>query len=222
MGYRKAFTLCPGKLSFVNSRIHMKKNLLRNLLVFTLALCGSNVFIGTNTPNNGVLYGQSTHSNVKNKDLLKRFRVISDELMCSCGCSLPLDYCNHVDHCNAWPMRQAIDILLQEGQSDEFIIDGFINGFKEIVDTSPAFKLARSPEYDYLLTSFRDGFGEKQRTHPKGHRTGIPIGIGILIILGTTFLFLRRHYKKLNKKKDTKTTMNKKESDDLYNKLYDD
>ena len=172
-------------------------------------------------PNNGQLFAQSTHSNLKNKDLLKRFRVISDELMCSCGCSLPLDYCNHVDHCNAWPMRQAIDILLQEGRSDEFIIDGFINGFKDIVDSSAAFRLARTPDYDYLLTSFRDGFGEKQRTHPKGHRTGIGIGIGILIIFGIAGLFLRRHYKKLSDQKST-TTLNKKESDDLYNKLYDD
>src|SRR5438046_1521737 len=72
---------------------------------------------------------QSAHSSLKEFKQLESFQKISHKIMCTCGCNMPLYYCNHTGHCNAWPMRAALDYFLSQGKDENFIISGFIHGF---------------------------------------------------------------------------------------------
>ncbi|MCS6985368.1 MAG: cytochrome c-type biogenesis protein CcmH [Leptospiraceae bacterium] len=134
----------------------------------------------------------STHSSLKDPELLKKFQSLSLKLMCRCGCNMPLAYCNHIGHCNAWPMRAAIDSLLTEGRSEEDILEGFVVGFGDLVDTHPAFALARSAEYSYLLPEFRHGMGEKILTKPRQKSLWIFLVLGFLAIGLAGILLIRK------------------------------
>lgn len=110
---------------------------------------------------------------------------------------MPLHYCNHIGHCNGWPMRRIIDGLLAEGKSDEFIIDGFINGFPaEMVDSHPAFELTRSEQYAYLVPMFKNGLGEAGFTEPRSPWPIVLAGFTGLAILGAFILLIRSKIRK--------------------------
>ncbi len=166
------------------------------------------------------LSAQSTHSSLKDPQLLKRFQQISHAVMCQCGCNMPLYYCNHIGHCNAWPMRQAIDSLLAEGYSDEQIINGFVYGFGELVDTHPAFTMTRSEEYSYLVPKFREGLGETGLTQPKSSAIGLYLILGALGILGFTILFIRNRLKKRAAATTETMTLSAAEEEALMARLY--
>ncbi len=168
------------------------------------------------------LFPQSTHTDIKDPALAERFKKISQELMCGCGCGMVLDHCNHTV-CVAWAMRSAIDEMLLAGKSDEYIISGFINGFGDIVDTDEAFTRARKKEYGDLIEHFRAGYGEKYRSYPRDRHPEIMILLAALLIGGVVALFIKKRLIKLGANRSPKEThMSKSDQEELYKKLYDD
>ncbi|MCS6972015.1 MAG: cytochrome c-type biogenesis protein CcmH [Turneriella sp.] len=134
---------------------------------------------------------QSAHSRLKDPVLLRRFDNLSRKILCTCGCNMPLRNCNHTGHCNAWPMRDAIDKLLLAGLSDEEILQGFRNGFGKMVETSEAFAMARSAEYRYLLPQLRDGFGSQILTSPETGYLAIFAMLSVVLAAGVAAIFIR-------------------------------
>lgn len=165
-------------------------------------------------------FAQSAHSNLKNTELLKRFKFISEEIMCVCGCNEPLEYCNH-HQCIAWGIRDVIDKHLDAGRSDDFIVSGHINGYGDIVDTDPAFEIIRV-KYPEYVEKFRHGFGERYRSYPAKHNPEIIILVVLFIFGGVATIFLRRKFKKLKTVDSGKSVKKERdpEKDKLYNDLY--
>ena len=167
-------------------------------------------------------FAQTTHSNLKNPEQLKRFKHISESLMCACGCRMVLEHCNH-SVCVAWTMRDAIDKLILAGDSDEQIIEGFIYGFGDRAYTDPAFAKVRLPENGNLIESFVNGFGEYHRSYPEGRHPEIMIILFGIAGIGAALLFLRSRMRRLKQeeapKKESGTDAEKEE---LYKHLYDD
>jgi hypothetical protein len=167
------------------------------------------------------VFSQSAHSNLKDPELTKRFKMISEEVMCVCGCNEPLEYCNHMK-CIAWGIRGVIDELLLAQKSDEFIISGFINGYGEMVDSSPVFEIIRT-DYSEYLEKFRTGFGEQYRSYPAKRNPQIMIIVILFIAAGSVGIFIKKRLKKINSSNDKKppSSGNKSETDKLYKSLYD-
>lgn len=169
-------------------------------------------------------FGQTTHSNLKDPEQLKRFKHISESLMCACGCRMVLEHCNH-SVCIAWTMRDVIDKLILAGKSDNEIIEGFIEGFGESAYTDPAFSKVRAEGNENLMMSFANGFGEYHRSYPKGKNPEIMIILFTVAGMGAALLFLRSRMRRLKAQSDTpekKDTKNDAEKEELYKHLYDD
>lgn len=163
---------------------------------------------------------QSAHSNLKDPEKLNSFKRISHTLMCTCGCNMPLYYCNHTGHCNAWPMRAAIDSLLAEGKSEQFITNGFTKGFGNLVMTHEGFAMTRSAEYNYLVERFSQGLGEAGYSRPQSYTAEILSIIAGLILLAIAVTFIHKRYKKeINQ--NVKPAPMTKEQSELLNTLYD-
>ncbi|MDH4261445.1 MAG: cytochrome c-type biogenesis protein CcmH [Spirochaetia bacterium] len=169
---------------------------------------------------NSQIFSQSAHSNLKNVELLKKFRFISEELICVCGCNEPLEYCNHT-HCIAWGIRDVIDKLLLSGKTEDFIVSGFINGYGDMVDTDESFEIIRT-KYPEYLEKMRKGFGERYRSYPAKHNPQIIIVVLLFIFGGIALIFLKKKFKKL-KTTDKKSASHKildPEKEKLFKDLY--
>ena len=145
------------------------------------------------------LHAYSAHSSLKNPQLVEKFKKISDGLVCTCGKNLPISQINDIGHCNTWPMRSVIDGLLESGYSEKFILDGFNDGFGDIVFTHPAFHMVRDQEYGYLKSGMQNGFGEKILSVPSDTSPliGSVLGFGS-IILGGLLVFIGKRKRPLN------------------------
>ena len=159
----------------------MKRFLSTGLILLSLA-----------TAKGGQLAAQSAHSRLTDPVLLKRFDSLSRQLMCTCGCNMPLRNCNHTGHCNAWPQRDALDKLLVAGYTDQQILDGFRNGFGKSADSADFFAMARTPDYGYMAAQFRDGFGSQILSIPESNYLGVFSALGFILCLGVVLLFIRR------------------------------
>jgi cytochrome c-type biogenesis protein CcmH/NrfF len=153
------------------------------------------ILLSLATANSGQVFAQSAHSRLTDPVLLKRFDSLSRKLMCTCGCNMPLRNCNHTGHCNAWPQRDALDKLLLAGYSDEQILEGFRNGFGPSAESADFFAMARTPEYAYMLSRFRDGFGSQILSIPESNYLGIFSALGIILCVGVAMLFIRRRHR---------------------------
>ncbi|AFM14258.1 cytochrome c-type biogenesis protein CcmH [Turneriella parva] len=142
------------------------------------------------------LYAQSAHSRLNAPALLKRFDSLSRQLMCTCGCNMPLRNCNHTGHCNAWPQRDALDKLLLSGASDEEILKGFQHGFGAVADKGDAFAMARTPDYGYMQAQFKNGFGSQIMSIPQSNYLGVFAFLGFVLAVGVAALFIRKKRKK--------------------------
>jgi hypothetical protein len=105
---------------------------------------------------------------------------------------MPLRNCNHTGHCNAWPARDALDKLLVAGFSDEKIIEGFKHGFGPDSEKNDAFQMAKSAEYSYMFTQFKNGFGGQILSAPESNYLGTFAALGIILCAGVVGLFIRR------------------------------
>ena len=130
------------------------------------------------------IFSQSTHSNLRNKADLKKFKKISQSLVCQCGCKMLLDSCNH-STCMAWSMRSIIDQLILAGYSDQFILDGFEKGFSsDMIKSHEAFKILTKQQYQNYVSSYSNGFGSSILSKPKSKKSLV------FIILASTSIFI--------------------------------
>jgi len=104
---------------------------------------------------------------------------------------MPLRNCNHTGHCNAWPARDALDKLLLAGFSDTQILDGFKNGFGNIVDKGDFFSMSKREDYAYMFPQFRNGFGSKIFSTPESNYLAVFTVLGFILCAGVVALFIR-------------------------------
>lgn len=165
----------------------------------------------------------SVHSNLKRPEDIKRFKHISSELTCTCGKNIPILHINDLGHCNTWPMRQVIDRLIEDGKSDEFILNGFVNGFKELVKSHRAFELVRSTEYQYLIPGMTNGFGESILAEPSEAEPAIAAAVAGAGIAAAAIMFIKKRHKNLKKSSDSQaSTLSSEKEQEMMNRLYDD
>lgn len=69
-----------------------------------------------------------------------RFNAISGRLICQCNCRMILEVCNHQNCPSGIPMRKEIEAKLQQGQSDDDIVNGFVSRMGKIVLSAPPAK----------------------------------------------------------------------------------
>ena len=143
----------------------------------------------------GQIYA-STHSYLKKKENIKRFKNISLKLVCQCGCKMLLDSCNHLT-CMAWSMRSMIDSLILHGYSDEFILNGFENGFQSLVHNKKLFPILEDERYRSYINSYEEGFGSAVHSQPKGGRLTLWILIFAFMIVSYGIFFIYRKRRKL-------------------------
>lgn len=165
-------------------------------------------------------FAQSAHSRLKDPVLLKRFDALSHKLMCTCGCNMPLRNCNHTGHCNAWPARDVLDKLLLAGFSDERIIEGFKHGFGADVEKGDAFQMAKSQEYSYMETQFKNGFGAQIMSMPESNYLGMFSALGIILCAGVVAIFIRR--RKTKKAPASMNLLDESKRAELLRKLADE
>jgi len=193
----------------------MKKKNQKKLITIFLYVTGLALFwVSYN------IYSQSAHSSLSDPALLKKFKYVSERLMCPCGCELPLNTCNMAD-CVAWDMRKSIEILLKAGQSEEFIITGFIKGFGPMIDADPAFAHMSGG----IKNLFRNGMGEEGYTEPYNRSPEIWIAISAVFFSLIAGWFIRSHFRKISSSKTDKEKESSKITDkeeELYKKLYDE
>ncbi len=71
--------------------------------------------------------------------MAERFNAISDRLTCQCNCQMNLAVCNHQNCPSGIPMRQEIEAKLQQGLSDDAIVEGFVARIgKRVLSAPPA------------------------------------------------------------------------------------
>lgn len=117
-------------------------------------------------------------------------------------------------------MRSAIDALLAEGKSEQFITDGFTKGFGNLVFTHKGFELTRSTEYNYLVEKFSQGLGEAGYTRPQSYTAEILSALAGLALLIIAFSFIRKRYKKNIAVANSGQPITEKQKE-LLSKLYD-
>jgi cytochrome c-type biogenesis protein CcmH/NrfF len=183
---------CAGIASAITKIIFMRQANFIILIAMKRLLSTGLILLSLATANSGQLAAQSAHSRLTDTTLLKRFDNLSRKLMCTCGCNMPLRNCNHTGHCNAWPQRDALDKLLLAGYSDQQILDGFRNGFGKTAESADYFAMARTPDYAYMVSQFRDGFGSQILSIPESNYLGVFSALGFILCLGVVMLFIRR------------------------------
>lgn len=74
--------------------------------------------------------GGSSHSTKLTGKEARRFNALSEELICQCGCNLVLGQCGHINCPSAIPMRNTIEAMILEGQSDQEVLNYFMNEYR--------------------------------------------------------------------------------------------
>ena len=163
------------------------------------------------------IHSQSTHSNLRNKDDLKRFKEVSQSLVCQCGCKMLLDSCNH-STCLAWSMRSIIDQLILAGYSRQFILNGFESGFSiNMLEHHKAFDILKAEQYKDYVSKYSNGFGSSVLSKPKNKQSLISIILASLGIFLTVLLFIYRRKKPISVGSQEYLSNEEKK---LYKKLY--
>lgn len=170
---------------------------------------------------NSPVVASSVHSDLRDPKLLKRFKHISNCITCTCGKSMPILYVNDPGTCYTWPMRTIIDGLLKDGYSDDFIIDGFIEGFGDLADNHEAFELARSRQYSSMMPGLRKGYGKALLTEPPDSSPAAYVGVAGVGIAAVAMTFLKMRHKNLSEENQKTEELSEKE-ERLMQNLYDD
>lgn len=76
---------------------------------------------------------------------------IAKEVICQCGCTLLLSNCNHIECMSRDSMLGLIDQKLEQGQTQEQILQFFVNDYGEQVLASP-------PKRGFNLTAWISPF----------------------------------------------------------------
>ena len=164
-------------------------------------------------------YSQSTHSNLKDKADLKKFKRVSQSLVCQCGCKMLLDSCNHFT-CLAWSMRSIIDELILAGYTNQFILDGFQSGFPvNMISAHKAFDILKEKQYEDYIPVYANGFGPSVLSKPQNKQSLIFIALASLGIFLSIFIFIYRRKKPVPTKLKKELSAQEKK---LYQELYSD
>ena len=67
----------------------------------------------------------------------QRFNTVGHKLMCACGCNQVLLECNHVGCTYSDRMRNELTAGLQRGDSDDLILQGFVQKYGTTVLAAP-------------------------------------------------------------------------------------
>ncbi len=70
-------------------------------------------------------------------DLNARFESVGHKLMCRCGCNQVLLECNHVGCTYSDGMRQELMAALQRGDSDDLVMQAFVQKYGPTVLAAP-------------------------------------------------------------------------------------
>ncbi len=70
----------------------------------------------------------------------QRFERLGRNLMCECGCNQILLECNHVGCATSEQMRQELKLALDQGDSDDAILAGFVAKYGPAVLAAPTTK----------------------------------------------------------------------------------
>lgn len=70
-------------------------------------------------------------------DFDKRFNDLGHKLMCKCGCNQVLLECNHVGCTYSDRMREELTAALQRNDSDDLILQGFVQKYGATVLAAP-------------------------------------------------------------------------------------
>jgi cytochrome c-type biogenesis protein CcmH/NrfF len=66
-----------------------------------------------------------------------RAKSLGTKLMCMCGCGQILTQCNHINCPSSGPMLKELDAHVDKGESDDLIIQDFVQEYGEKVLSSP-------------------------------------------------------------------------------------
>ncbi len=64
-------------------------------------------------------------------------KMLGEKLMCMCGCGQILTQCNHINCPSSGPMLKELDAHVAKGESDDLIIQDFVQEYGEKVLSSP-------------------------------------------------------------------------------------
>jgi len=67
----------------------------------------------------------------------RRFDRLGHNLMCECGCNQILLECNHVGCATSEKMRQELKLSLDQGDSDDVVMAGFVAKYGSVVLAAP-------------------------------------------------------------------------------------
>lgn len=70
----------------------------------------------------------------------ERAKEIGDRLWCMCGCNQILTQCNHVGCSTSTAMLKKLDVLEQRGDSDDLILQAFVQEYGTQVQSQPPAK----------------------------------------------------------------------------------
>ena len=70
-------------------------------------------------------------------DFDKRFNDLGHRMMCKCGCNQVLLECNHVGCTYSDRMRDELTAALQRGDSDDLVLQGFVQKYGATVLAAP-------------------------------------------------------------------------------------
>ena len=129
------------------------------------------------------LFAQRVYSELEADADIQVFTEVSDGLICQCGCRMVLSTCPHVECPWGIPARRFTENRIREGWDADRILNGFVNGFGDVVDRDPvALRLQAAGRADFVA-KLRGGFGEEIRART-GHL------VPALIVTAFTLLML--------------------------------
>jgi cytochrome c-type biogenesis protein CcmH len=66
-----------------------------------------------------------------------RAKILGAKLMCTCGCNQILTQCNHINCPASGPELKELDALIARGESDDLIIQDFVQQYGQKVLSEP-------------------------------------------------------------------------------------
>ena len=88
-----------------------------------------------------------------------RAKSVGTKLMCMCGCGQILTQCNHINCPSSGPMLKELDAHVAKGESDDLIIQDFVQEYGEKVMSEPPTKGFNSIAWYIPGVAFAIGLG---------------------------------------------------------------
>jgi len=89
----------------------------------------------------------------------ERGKTLGTKLMCMCGCGQILTQCNHINCPSSGPMLKELDAHIIKGESDDLIVQDFVQEYGEKVLSEPPAKGFNSIAWYIPGVAFAIGLG---------------------------------------------------------------